>query len=86
MFQQKVNKIVTEGYDINISETISSAYNLVVKKILAWSVLFMLMYLALSFLIQFLAYTIAGIKKLYHSVARISMGHTKGTLKCTIYP
>lgn len=61
MFQEKVNKIISEGYNLNISEIIGNAYNVVVKKLLLWSILFMLIYTVITFFLQYLAYTIAGV-------------------------
>lgn len=61
MFQQKIQKIVEEGYDINISEIVNKAFNIVFKKILFLSVLFTLGYFILNLASQYLAYTIAGV-------------------------
>ncbi len=61
MFQERIKKIVEEGYDISLSEVINEAFNLVFKKILLMSILFMVMYFIVNLVAQYLAYTIAGV-------------------------
>ncbi len=61
MFQEKVNKIMEEGYNLNISEIIGEAYNVVIKRLLLWSILFMVLYTMVTAFLQYLAYTIAGV-------------------------
>ncbi len=61
MFKERINKIIEEGYELNISEIISNAYNVAIKKLFIWSVLFMLLYFVITLFFQYLAYTIAGV-------------------------
>ncbi len=61
MFKKRINRIIEEGYELNISEIISNAYNVAIKKLFIWSILFMLMYFVIIVFFQYLAYTIAGV-------------------------
>ncbi|MFV0530263.1 MAG: hypothetical protein ACK5MD_02370 [Flavobacteriales bacterium] len=61
MFQEKINNVISEGYSLNLSEIVSNAYNIVVKKLLLKSILFMLLYLAISITVQYISYWIAGV-------------------------
>ena len=61
MFQEKINRIVEDGYDLNISNILGQAYNLVIKKVLLLSILFSVFYFFITMLVQYISYVIAGV-------------------------
>ncbi len=60
MFKEKVQGILTNGYELNISEVISNSFD-IVRKNLMISILFTFMFVVLTSLLSFLMFTIVGV-------------------------
>ncbi len=60
MFKEKVQGILTNGYELNISEVINNSFD-IVRKNLMISILFAFMFVVLMSLLSFLMFTIVGV-------------------------